>query len=67
MGSSRQSHGCGTKNNVSYSLSAASIPVLQIKGRGFTGTCEPNIFDAMTATLASRFTQLRAVSSPPPE
>jgi hypothetical protein len=67
VGSNRARRGCGTKNNVSYTLNTNNLSVLQIKARGYTGNCEPNVFDEMSATMASKFVKLLAVSSPPPD
>ena len=52
VGNSRSVQGCGSVNNVEYVLSRGEQLVV-IKGRGRTGSCEPNIFDDMSRKLAS--------------
>ncbi len=46
---------CGTLNNVKYSLRSEGRPVLEISGRGWTGSCDPNIFDEMSQLLMRKF------------
>lgn len=58
LGSKRATKKCGTLQNVSYLLTASGTEVLQLKGRGYTGFCDPNILEQMTAQLATRFTEL---------
>ena len=53
IGSSRSSTACGSVQNVSYTLTAGGSRFMVIKGRGATGSCEPNIFDDMSKKLAS--------------
>ncbi len=53
IGSRRGGQECGGTHNVAYTLSGAGQPLMVIKGRGRTGTCEPNIFDDMSQKLAS--------------
>jgi len=53
VGSNRGSAECGGTNNVDYTLSGAGQRLMVIKGRGRTGSCDPNIFDDMSRKLAS--------------
>ncbi len=55
VGAVHQSRDCGTLNNIRYQLISQGQEALQLKGRGWTGTCTPNIFDAMSEKLASYF------------
>jgi len=52
LGGRRGGARCGGIHNVAYVLSEREMRVAVIKGRGSTGTCEPNIFDAMSQRLA---------------
>ena len=42
---------CGTRNNVKFSLKREGMPLLELVEKGWTGTCEPNVFDVMSARL----------------
>ena len=53
VGSSRGRQECGGTHNVAYTLSGAGQRLMVIKGRGRTGSCNPNIFDDMSRKLAS--------------
>jgi hypothetical protein len=55
VGRTRSSKSCGTTNNVVYNLSKGGQRVLVIKGRGMTGSCNPNVFDDMSQKLATYF------------
>ena len=46
-------HKCGGIRNVVYELSQRGGLVAVIKARGLTGTCTPNILDAMSEELAA--------------
>ena len=43
---------CGTRNNVKYALHVGGAQVLELTEAGWTGTCEPNVFDELSARLA---------------
>ena len=43
---------CGTRNNVKYSLRVGGAEILGLAAVGWTGTCEPNVFDELSARLA---------------
>ncbi len=53
LGGNRRTQACGSVRNVTYILSGPTGRMLVIKGRGPTGTCQPNILDQMSAKLAS--------------
>ena len=53
VGQNRRSTSCGSIHNVAYLLRSEGRFVMVIKGRGLTGHCSPNIFDAMSQKLAS--------------
>jgi len=55
IGSSRDTRECGSKNNVNYLLLAYGSVVLTMNGRGWTGDCQDNMFDEMSALLAAQF------------
>lgn len=53
LGGNRSTEPCGSVRNVTYILSGPPGRMAVIKGRGATGTCEPNMYDDMSAKLAS--------------
>jgi len=53
IGSSRKTLDCGTVNNVVYIMNASGAQYLVMKGRGPTGSCQPNILDDMAKELAT--------------
>ena len=55
VGGNRASKPCGPTTNIVYDLTIGGARVLVIKGRGFTGTCQPNIFDDMSRMLETYF------------
>jgi hypothetical protein len=64
IGSPRAPLDCGATSDVSYTLSAGSERVLVIKGRGKTGTCEPNVLDDMSLHLRSVFEYQAGLEAP---
>lgn len=56
VGGSRAGRDCGSVNNVAYDLRGSGQRMV-IKGRGNTGSCTPNIFDAMSRRLAASMTE----------
>jgi len=52
VGKRRVKMQCGGMHNIIYTLSGTG---LEIKARGMTGECIPNILDEMSQTLASYF------------
>jgi hypothetical protein len=64
VGAKRATTPCGTVNNVRYQLGSGSEAgtdprhswrVLEIKARGPTGSCQPNVYDEMSAALRASF------------
>lgn len=55
VGSSRGSQPCGRMANVRYTLSQRGERILVIKGRGPTGSCNPNVLDDMSRLMESYF------------
>jgi hypothetical protein len=58
VGNRRGARACGAVSNVAYELrgivpNAGAQRLMVIKGRGGTGSCEPNVFDDMSRLLAS--------------
>jgi len=53
VGRNRHSTRCGGISNVAYLLQSEGRFILVIKGRGFTGSCSPNVFDDISQKLAS--------------
>jgi hypothetical protein len=52
VGNEKGFRSCGTRNNVKYALHIGGAPALELKEDGWTGTCEPNVFDELSAQLA---------------
>ena len=46
---------CGTLNNVKLALSSREQQLLEIQARGWTGTCQPNVFDQVADALRQEF------------
>lgn len=59
VGASKGSKVCGTYNNVIYALRAEGETVLELKDEGWTGTCLPNVFDALSEQLARALSHRR--------
>jgi hypothetical protein len=57
LGSRRSSQECGSVRNVVYDLRHAGVRVAFIRGRGRTGSCQPNMLTQMSAELARLFDQ----------
>jgi len=55
FGSWRARRSCGQVRNVVYDLRLNGVRVAVIKGRGWTGSCSPNILGAMSSELARLF------------
>lgn len=55
VGGNRATKPCGTVNNVRYQLGTGATTVLEIKARGLTGSCRPNVYDEMSGALRSAF------------
>jgi len=52
LGDGRARRSCGAVRNVSYVLRQRGSPIVVIKARGRTGSCEPNVLDATSEELA---------------
>ncbi len=52
LGIDKSFRACGTLNNVKYTIRLQRRTLLEIAGRGWTGECEPNVFDEMSLELA---------------
>ena len=52
LGIDKSFRGCGTLNNVKYAIRLQRRTLLELAGRGWTGECEPNVFDEMSLELA---------------
>jgi len=55
VGSRRVKMTCGGMHNIMFTLIGEGIQLMEIKGRGLTGDCIPNVFDDMNQTLATYF------------
>lgn len=55
VGGKRATKPCGTVHNVRYQLGSDATTVLEIKARGLTGSCRPNVYDEMSGALRSAF------------
>jgi hypothetical protein len=55
LGGRRSTRGCGSIRNVVYDLRHAGVRIALIKGRGWAGSCTPNILLDMSAELARLF------------
>lgn len=45
---------CGKKHNVRYELAINGKRVIDLRRSGYTGTCEPNVLDALSEDLYER-------------
>ena len=55
LGKRRVKMQCGGMHNIIYTLGDMDYQLMEIKARGLTGECTPNVFDEMSQTLASYF------------
>jgi hypothetical protein len=55
LGNVRSRRKCGSLRNVVYELRQVGVLVAVIKGRGWTGACDPSILRDMNAVLARLF------------
>ena len=55
VGRRRRNQECGGSSNIAYILDGRGSHLMVIKGRGLTGTCAPNVFDAMSQKLVTYF------------
>ena len=52
LGVDKSFRDCGTLNNVKYTIRLQRRTLLEFAGRGWTGECQPNVFDEMSLELA---------------
>ena len=52
IGVDQGSQACGTRNNVKYALRRENAAVVELADKGWTGTCTPNVLDALSQRLA---------------
>jgi hypothetical protein len=52
LGVDKSFRDCGTLNNVKYAIRLQMRTLLELAGRGWTGECQPNVFDEMSRELA---------------
>ncbi len=55
VGKRRVRMSCGGTHNVIYTLEGNGQQLMEIKGRGLTGDCIPNVFDDMSQMLSTYF------------
>ena len=55
VGRIQRNKDCGGFGNVAYILDGRGGHTMVVKGRGFSGSCNPNILDEMSQKLASYF------------
>lgn len=58
VGVDQGSQPCGTLNNVRYELRSEGTSVIVAEAKGWTGSCEPNIFDAVSGALRRRVVEM---------
>jgi hypothetical protein len=51
LGVDQGSRACGTLNNVRYALRRDGRTLIEVEAKGWTGTCEPNVFDDASRAL----------------
>ncbi|HVN87709.1 MAG TPA: hypothetical protein VMW17_22965 [Candidatus Binatia bacterium] len=57
IGSTQSSRPCGTLNNVRYELRVQGRTIVTAEAKGWTGTCEPNVFDDVGRELWRRLVE----------
>ncbi len=61
LGIDQRSRPCGTLNNVRYALRRGGQTLIEVEAKGWTGSCEPNVFDDASRALRR---QLAGTSDP---
>ncbi|HSP96998.1 MAG TPA: hypothetical protein VL049_07100 [Candidatus Dormibacteraeota bacterium] len=51
LGVDQGARACGTLNNVRYELRRDGRTLIEVEAKGWTGTCEPNVFDDASRAL----------------
>ena len=59
VGSDQRSQPCGTLNNVRYDIRRGGRNVIRVEAKGWTGKCEPNVFDLVSRDLRRRFVETK--------
>jgi len=59
LGNEQGFRSCGTLQKVKYSLRSEDREVLLITTKGWTGSCQPNVFDLASRDLAAAFDDSR--------
>jgi len=54
IGLSQDSLPCGHKHNVRYELAVGGARVIDLRRVGYTGSCVPNVLDALSEDLYGR-------------
>jgi len=54
LGVDQWSRPCGTLNNVRFSLRQQQLTLIDAEAKGWTGTCQPNVFDEVSRALRTR-------------
>ena len=55
LGNEQGSRSCGALQGVKYSLRRDGAEVLLVAGKGWSGSCQPNLFDLASRELAAAF------------
>lgn len=54
VGIDQNTQACGTLNNVRYALRTEGRTLVEAVAKGWTGTCEPNVFNVVSRELRGR-------------
>jgi hypothetical protein len=60
IGVDQGSRPCGTLNNVRYELRSQGQTIVEAEAKGWTGLCEPSVFDAVSRELRHRVVEMTA-------
>lgn len=60
IGVDQESRPCGTLNNVRYQLRFEGRNVAEASAKGWTGSCQPNIFDEVSRQMRQRIVETTA-------
>ena len=58
IGVDQGSQPCGTLNNVRYDLRSEGRSVIVAEAKGWTGSCDPNVFDAVSREFRRRVVEM---------
>jgi hypothetical protein len=58
LGNTQGSEPCGTLHNVRYELRDAGRTLVVAEAKGWTGTCQPNVFDDVSRELRKRMIEV---------